>query len=91
MIIELEADERHLQGYQEFKWWPIEALDLKRFKETVMTHGLHSPYVIQVVNNWATQNHMVPKDWRDLLAAILVHGPQLQWVTWWEDEASGMK
>lgn len=33
------------------------------------------------IHNWATQNHVSPKDWRDFISAILEPGPQLQWLT----------
>lgn len=55
-----------------------------------MTYGLQSPYVKQILINSATQNCIIPKDWRGFLAAISVPGPQLQWLAWWKDEASIM-
>jgi hypothetical protein len=88
---ELGPDDRNPQDYQEFGWHPIEVLDLKKFKETVITYGLHSPYVRKILNNWTTQNHVIPKDWKDLMSAILEPVPQLRWLTWWKDEASVMK
>jgi hypothetical protein len=44
----------------------------------IVEYGMHSPYVKQVLNNWATQNHVISKGWKDLMTAILEAGPQLQ-------------
>lgn len=30
---------------------PIEILDVKWFKETVISYGMHSPYVKQILNS----------------------------------------
>jgi hypothetical protein len=46
-------------------------LDIKRFKEAMVTYSMQSPYVKQILNNWATQNHIILKDWKDLISAIL--------------------
>lgn len=40
-----------------------------------------------MLNSWATQNRIVPQDWKDLMIAVWESGPQLQWKTWWRDEA----
>lgn len=36
-----------------------------------MIYGLHSLCIKKVLNNWATQNHIILKDWKDLISAIL--------------------
>ena len=65
-------------GYEEVKWNPVEILDLRRFKAAVTSYGINSPYVKQMLNSWATQNRIIPQDWKDLASAILEAGPQLQ-------------
>ena len=62
-------------------WNPTEILDLKRFKEAVILHAILSPYINQMLNTWATQNRIIPQDWKDLATAISKSGPQLQWKT----------
>ena len=52
-------------------------LDLKRFKEAMVAYGIQSPYVKQMLNNWPMQNGIIPKDWKDLITAILEAGPQI--------------
>ena len=52
----------------------------------MMTYGLQSPYVKQMLSTWATQNYLIPKDWGDLLAAVR----NSKWLTWGKDEASVM-
>lgn len=37
------------QGYAEVNWNPVEMLDLKRFKEVVISLGMHSPFVKQML------------------------------------------
>ena len=63
------------------KWNPIEMLDLKRFKEAAISYGKHPSYVKQMLNSWATQNIIIPQDWKDLATAILEVGSHLQWRT----------
>ena len=41
----------------------------------------------QIINNWATQNKIIPQDWTDLMTAIYEAGPQLQWLMWWREES----
>ena len=53
-----------------------------------MIYGLHSLCIKKVLNNWATQNHIISKDWRELMRAFLESGPPLQRLAWWKDEAS---
>lgn len=50
-------------------------LDSRRFKEAIVFHDIHSPYVR--VNTWFIQNKIIPKDGKDLVAAVLQYGPQL--------------
>jgi hypothetical protein len=54
---------------------------LKRFKEAAMSCSLHSPYVDKNVITEKHKNHITPKDWKDLMSAILEPGSQLQWLT----------
>ena len=53
-------------------------IDLRWFKEAMISYRTHSPYVKQILNNWATQNRIIPQDWKRLITAILETGPQLQ-------------
>ncbi|XP_052593228.1 torsin-1A-interacting protein 1 isoform X3 [Peromyscus californicus insignis] len=70
-------------------WAPIEMLDLRRFKEAIVSYGMHSPYVKQMLNSWSTYNRIVPQDWRELAQAVLE--PRLQWLTWFKDEAKNIE
>lgn len=45
------------QGYGERGWRAVEMIDLRWFKEAVVSYGRHKPYVKQILNNWATQNY----------------------------------
>ena len=52
----------------------------------MILYGMHSPYVKQILNNWATQNRIIPKSWKGLVMAVLETGLQLQWLIWWREE-----
>jgi hypothetical protein len=75
---DLPGDDRHLQGYEEVKWNLTDILDLRRFKEAIISYVINSPYVKQILNSWATQNRIILPDWKDIATAILETGPQLQ-------------
>ena len=58
-------------------------LDLKQFKESVVSYGLHS-YVKEMLNNGATHLRVIPQDWKGLVSAVPEAGQQLQWLSWWK-------
>lgn len=53
----------------------------------IMLYSMHSPHMKQLPNNYSMQNCIIPKDWKDFKTAILQAGLQLQWLTWWREEA----
>ncbi|XP_052568117.1 endogenous retrovirus group K member 10 Gag polyprotein-like [Peromyscus californicus insignis] len=72
-------------------WAPIEMLDLRRFKEAIVSYGMHSPYVKQMLNSWSAYNRIVPQDWWELAQAVLEPSQRLQWLTWFKDEAKNIE
>ena len=66
-------------AYNELIWHPIKMLDLKHLKEAIMLYGLHSPFVKEILNNWAMQHRVIPQDWMEGVSALLESGLQLQW------------
>lgn len=48
---------------------------------------MHSSYVRQILSNWATQNKVIPQDWKDpvVAVAILKARSQLRGLTWWRE------
>ena len=76
-IQEQSPDDRHPQGYAEVNWNPVETLDWKRY-EAGVSYGVHSPFVKQMLNSWATRNRIIPQGWKDIVAAVLEAGPQSQ-------------
>ena len=48
---------------------------------------MHSPYVRELVKTWASRNKVIPHDWLQLVSAVLEHGTQLQWKSFWREEA----
>ena len=43
------------------------------------------------MNSWATQDIIIPSNWKDLLRGILEAGPQIQCQTWWKEEAMAIE
>jgi hypothetical protein len=48
----------------------------KAFKEAMISYGMHSPSVRQILNNWATQNRLISQAWKVFVTAVLETGPQ---------------
>jgi hypothetical protein len=57
--------------------------NLNHFKEAIVSYGLHSSFVKEMLNNWATQHRVIPQDWKGLVSAVLEAGQQLQCLLWW--------
>ena len=53
-------------------------LDLKRFKETIASSGMHLPFVKQMFSSWSDCNRIIPNDWKDLVNGVLETGTQLK-------------
>ena len=51
-------------------------LDLRRFKEAIVSYGMLLPFVKQILNLWSVCNRIIPKDWIDLVKGVLESGPQ---------------
>lgn len=66
-------------------------LVLKRIKGAIVSYGMCSSFVEQILNSWATQKKIIPKDWKDLITALLESAPQLHWNMWQRDKARVIK
>ena len=62
-------------------------LYLRRFKEVIVSYGTHSPFVKQMLNLWSICNTIIPKDWKELVEAVLEPSPQMQWNTWFREDS----
>lgn len=58
--------------------------DLKDDKEAVLSYDKHSPYVRQLLKTRASRNKVTTHDQIQLVSAVLDHGPQLQWKSYWK-------
>lgn len=45
-------------GHGKTGWGPTEMIDLRHFKESMISYGINSPFVKQTLNSWATQNRI---------------------------------
>ena len=50
-----------------------------------------SPYVRQQVKTWASRNKITPHNLIKLISAVLEHGPQLQWKSYWRESAKALE
>ena len=53
--------------------------DLKEIKQAVVTYGLHSTFVKEMVKTWASSIKAMPHIWLQLVSEVLDDGPQLIW------------
>ena len=64
---------------------------LRCFKQAVVSYRKHKTYVKQILNNWATQNRIIPQDWKGLVTTVLETGSQMQWLTWWRKDTANIE
>lgn len=61
------------QGNDKIGWASVEMIDPGYFKEAMLLYAIYSPYVKQILNNWATQNRIIPQDWERLVTAAMIN------------------
>ena len=61
--------------------------DLKHFKEAIGMYGLHSSFVKEMLNNWATEHRVIPQGWKGLVSAAPEAGQSL-WLSGWRHKAT---
>jgi hypothetical protein len=59
------------QGYDKIGWHPIEIIDLRHFKETMVSYWIYSSYVKQILSDWTIQNGIILQNWKGLVIAVL--------------------
>jgi hypothetical protein len=48
------------QSYVKIGWHPVELINLRHFKEAMVSYGMPSSYMKQILNDWSTQNRNIP-------------------------------
>ncbi|KAL6042712.1 hypothetical protein STEG23_024384 [Scotinomys teguina] len=91
IIHERPADDTHPEPYVIHTLQPISIRDFKNMKEAIVTYGIHSTYVKQMLNSWSTSNRIIPDDWHQLTSAVLEYSQQLQWKSWLREEARNLE
>ena len=61
--------------------------NLKEIQQAIVSYGLHSPFVRELVKTWALSTKAISDDWLQLISAILENGPQLILKCYWREEA----
>ncbi|KAL6085349.1 hypothetical protein STEG23_022272 [Scotinomys teguina] len=91
IIHERPADDIHPEPYVTHTLQPISIRDFKNMKEAIVTYGIHSTYVKQMLNSWSTSNRIIPDDWHQLTSAVLEYSQQLQWKSCLREEARNLE
>ncbi|KAL6036459.1 hypothetical protein STEG23_034170 [Scotinomys teguina] len=91
IIHERPADDTHPEPYVTHTLQPISIRDFKNMKEAIVTYGIHSTYIKQMLNSWSTSNRIIPDDWHQLTSAVLEYSQQLQWKSWLREEARNLE
>lgn len=66
----------------EMTWSPVEMLDQKQFKKSIIWYGMHSNLVKHMLNNETMKYKLIPQDWKGLVSAVLEAGQQLKSLLW---------
>ena len=72
----------------EANWIPVPMLDLRRFKESIVSYGMHSPFVKQMLNIWSVCKRIILKFLFEFVKDVLDPIPQIQWSTWLREESN---
>ncbi|KAL6035640.1 hypothetical protein STEG23_036476 [Scotinomys teguina] len=91
IVHERPADDTHPEPYVTHTLQPISIRDFKNMKEAIVTYGIHSTYVKQMLNSWSTSNRIIPDDWHQLTSAVLEYSQQLQWKSWLREEVRNLE
>ncbi|XP_035296233.1 endogenous retrovirus group K member 113 Gag polyprotein-like [Cricetulus griseus] len=87
MVVDKQSSKKHSQGQTAYTWQPTQLKDLRHIKESVVSYGLHSPYVKQLLHSWATFNRVTPADWVGLASAVLDNSCLIEWRALFREEA----
>ncbi|KAL6037095.1 hypothetical protein STEG23_007400 [Scotinomys teguina] len=91
IVHERPADDTHPEPYITHTLQPISIRDFKNMKEAIVTYGIHSTYVKQMLSSWFTSNRIIPDDWHQLTSAVLEYSQQLPWKIWLREEARNLE
>ncbi|KAL6091286.1 hypothetical protein STEG23_008144 [Scotinomys teguina] len=91
ILHERPADDTHPEPYVTHTLQPISIRDFKNMKEAIVTYGIHSTYVKQMLNSWSTSNRIIPDDWLQLTSAVLEYNQQLKWKSLLREEARNLE
>ena len=58
----------------------------KEIQEAIISYGMYSPFMKQMLNLWSVCNRIISNDWKDFVNGVLHTNPQLQWSTWFKEE-----
>ncbi|WP_139776735.1 gag protein, partial [Oceanospirillum multiglobuliferum] len=91
IVHEKPADDTHPEPYMTYTLQPMSIKDYKKIKEAVVTYGIQSTYVKQMLNSWSTSHRIIPDDWHQVISAVLEYSQQLQWKSWLREEAKNLE
>lgn len=50
-------------------------LDLRKFKQAVISYSMYLAFVKQMLNSWTTRKRIIPQDWKELITTVLEDVP----------------
>ena len=59
-------------------WTSVSVLDLRRFEEVIISYGMHSPIMKEMLKLWTVCNRIITKDGIDMVKANWEPGLELQ-------------
>ena len=59
--------------------------------KAVLSYGMHSPLVREMVKTRTSSSEVTPHDWLQLASVVLEDGPQLQSKCYWREEGKALE
>ena len=64
---------------KEYTWESIYMADIKEIKQTIVSHGILSSFIREMVKTWTSCNKAMAQDRTQIISVVLENGPQLIW------------
>ena len=73
--LERASGTKYPKVVKEYTWELIRMTDLKEIKQAIVSYGIHSSFIREMVKMWASSNKAMPQDWIQLISVVLENGP----------------
>ena len=79
------------KGAKEGRWMPVGKNVLTEIKHVIITYGLYSTCVKEMIRTWASNVRAISHDFSPLASAILEDGPTLMFGIYFREESKHIK